>query len=104
MQFQVQSGRFLAELERRVSALRTDASLSASIVVPDEMSWWYIQEFGTVDRYPIGPVIAPELVFPDENGGEPIRTKHVDHPPIVARHMITSVLDDINSVVSAKAM
>lgn len=100
MQLSVQSERFVAELERRIAALGS-SNPAATIVVPDEMSWWYIQEFGTADEYAIDPVVAKELLFPDPDNpdGERIHAKHVEHPPIRARHMVSSVIEDIHQKV-----
>lgn len=102
MQMSVTSGSFLEELERRIDSVGSER-ISATITVPDEMQWWYYQEFGTPDSYPIDPVYAKELVFPDPSNeaGPRIHAAHVNHPPIRARHMVSAILTDIEETVQS---
>lgn len=99
MQLSVSSGRFIQELQERIDSI--GGNISVSLVVPEEMQWWYYQEFGTPSAYDIDPVSAKELVFPDPANpeGPRVHALHVHHPPIRARHMVSSVLTDIEEAI-----
>jgi hypothetical protein len=94
------------------------ARVSAAIRVPDELSWWYFQEFGTASRmdadaptgtehgegYPILPVNGKGLKLPA--GGEyPTETvvpavgppHTLMHPGVHPKSFVRSILGEIGS-------
>ena len=104
MFFEVTSERFLSELERRAEAVAASEPIISRIVVSDDLRWWYFQEFGTTRFYPIFPVAAKALSWPAEGGGKVV-VGHVDkHPPLKARHMVSSVLERIEEEIQSSVM
>lgn len=96
--------------------------ISARLVVPEELRWWYFHEFGSATfnekhptgAYPIVPITAPYLKFPNPEGkyissemfshfddGFTRRFK-VMHPGVRPTHMITLVLDDIRQMAATE--
>ncbi len=95
-------GLFTKKLNARIEAWNGAPKSGAQLYAPDELSWWYFQEYGTANKgvhggatYPIEPVDAKELVFPGPGGAGVTRTHHVDHPGIPPRKAITQVLPQI---------
>lgn len=77
--------------------------ISARIFAPDDLIWWYWQEHGTASRgeaggapYPIDPVNAKALAFPDAQGKLVFR-QHVEHPGIAPRHSVLKAIPDIEA-------
>lgn len=79
--------------------------IAAKIVVTPEMVWWYWQEFGTAafaERspsypgydVPSVPDISITLRFQGEDG-RIVLTKHVFTTGVPAKHMVSSIQDDI---------
>lgn len=89
------SGKWVEELQRRQKAF-SGKDMSASLTVPPELQFLYYQEFGTVGGYPIVPVNAKVLAWPDPAvPGGIHEAMHVTHPGVKPTHMIQAVLDDI---------
>lgn len=98
----VTSTKFLAELRRRASALRT-TTIAAKIVVPDSLRWWIWLEYGTALRgevghasghtYDIDPVKRLVLAWPSIGGMK--FAAHVVAPGIRPRAFVRKVLPEI---------
>jgi hypothetical protein len=99
-------GQFAEQIQARIDKWSGAQPLGSRIHVPDEVSWWYWQEYGTGaageapqasgHSYSIDPVVAKELRFPGP-GGVVTRTRHVDHPGIPARHSVGKVIPEIHA-------
>jgi len=82
------------KLAANLEALRQQyvgKNLSAKVVVPPELSWWYYQEFGTVGPYSIRGVVLPATPEYPEAKGFP----EVHHPGVPARHFVRDSLQRI---------
>jgi hypothetical protein len=107
----LKSTRFLAEMRKRAAAFK-GVKVSAKIVVPNSLRWWYWLEFGTAGRqdanapvrtthsgtYPIDPVDALILSWPGDDGHRVFKA-HVDHPGIIPRRFVQKVLPSIRDMV-----
>lgn len=103
MKLTFSSTRFLAALDQRIANVRSRTA-SARITVPEELIWWYFQEFGTASRatmgtsnpdgYEIVPIHGDFLKFPGKDG-ETVYSKAVHHPGVYPRAFIRRILDDI---------
>lgn len=72
---------------------------------PDTLAWWYYQEHGTVGGYPIDPVNAKFLSWPEPQAQGGIRRAlHVIHPGVKPKHMITNVWSEIKSAFAVGTM
>jgi hypothetical protein len=101
------------------------AKASAAITVPDELSWWYFQEFGTASRmdpdapsgtgspegYPIVPINGKALRLPIA-AGHPTETIVAEvgpphtlmHPGVHPKSFVRSILPEIASTARVAAM
>lgn len=97
------AGKFVEQVEARARKW-ADTKISARITVPDELVWWYWQEFGTAasgdagrasgHTYEIVPVKAKYLIYPYQ--GKKVMTLKVEaHPGIKPRRSVTKALPDI---------
>jgi hypothetical protein len=110
-------GLFLDKLNERLKKWQTAKGAAARVRVPNELSWWYWNEFGTATRfkapsgaelshasikpvagsrtgaYDIDPVDAEALRFPQ--GGEIQHRDHVEHPGIRPSRSVTQALPQI---------
>lgn len=111
-------GLFVQQLRERVKKWEGTQAPAARIVVPDELRWWYFNEFGTAtkwedpggrvlnarlagvpppihgkQKYQIVPVDAKALAFPVR--GTLVITKLVNHPGIRPSRSVTKALADI---------
>lgn len=100
------SGDFVSKIAARRDAWRA-RKIGALIYAPDALKWWIYQEYGTATRgqfggprYPIDPVNAKVLAFPNGQGGTTL-TPHVDHPGIPPRHSVEKALPQIEEFVMA---
>lgn len=76
---------------RRIKNNWSGKKIAAKITVPDELIWWYFQEFGTSGPYEILPKDAQALYWP---GLEHPVSKVTNHPGNTSRHMVTLTLND----------
>lgn len=85
----------ITELQRRINEF-SGKNPKAVIRLPqeDQYKWFYYQEFGTENWYPIVASPGKRLVFPGKDG-EVVRPEQVNHPPIIPKHYIQNVLPDI---------
>lgn len=84
--------------------------ISARIVVPPDLKWWYIQEFGSAiggrtrqvdetggasgETYEIHPINNTVLSFPGP-GGEQVTVPYVKkHPGVPSHHFVTRTLPE----------
>jgi len=86
-------GAFARRLEERIEKWRGN-KIAATLVVPDELKWWYFQENGVPART-IVPVESTRLAFPGEGGGTELRTS-VDWPGIKPHHTVQNVMEDVH--------
>jgi hypothetical protein len=102
--FKFTGARFADEIRRRREAI-TGRTLSARIRVPEELIWWYWQEFGTATRatdsertapYPIPgeDSTSKGVAFEGRDGGLVIRHR-VWHPGVYPRAFVRMVIDEI---------
>jgi hypothetical protein len=92
--FTIKGGGLKEELERRIAALQSQ-QVGFVIWVPDNMSWWYYHEFGTLGGYPIDPVNAKFLSWPEPQAqGGRRYAAHVTHPGNKPLHMVYRITLD----------
>lgn len=102
------TGDFNQKMQERVAKWQAvSGQIVAKIVVPDDLKFWYFQEFGTASRgdaggaaYSIDPIHANSLAFPGP-GGEKVFAKHVNHPGIPARHSVGKAMPQIEEDTAA---
>jgi hypothetical protein len=89
-------GDFLNQLKARAAKLKSmPTKVSARVVVPPELSWWYYQEFGKPVGWDIPKVAGTAntktgaVAFPTA-GGQVIADQ-VHHPGLRARHIVGNV-------------
>ena len=88
-------GRFLQQLKDRTAHWnKVPNRIAFKIVVPPELNWWYVQEFGVPHGYTITPRIAKKIAYFSDKWGQVV-TDSVEHPGLRARHMVGSVNDEI---------
>lgn len=108
MRMTIKSTKFLSELWQRHYSFGTIAAYR--ITVPQELSWWYMLEFGSAGRqdggapfksqwgqgqtYPIDPVNGKALHWVDDGGKEHFAF-HVNHPGIRPRLVYRGARDEI---------
>lgn len=99
-------GLFREQIRKRQQAW-SQAKVSARITVPDELSWWYWNEFGTASKadpgrgsgapYPIEPVNGKALVFQGRAGT--VITSRVDaHPGVRPSRSVAESRQQIDQV------
>lgn|SRR5574343_85538 len=84
---------------------RYNEEFSYVITVPDDLAWWYYQEYGTGTRgeqgrasgllYDIQPKTGMFLKIPNGTGGFVFTPIVKDHPGIPARYSITKILPEL---------
>lgn len=96
-------GRFLQAMQER-STKWANARIAVRIEVPEELEFWYWDEYGTASKgdvdhgasghsYTIVPVTAKGLVFPQ--GGQMTFHSSVEHPGVKPSRSVTKVMPDI---------
>lgn len=99
----------LVESLRQKAATMSRRKLSAALVASEKVRWWYWIQWGTAGRqdpkapvktthagtYPIDPVQALILRWPNAIDGGFVYRMHVDHPGIRPRLFVTKVENDI---------
>lgn len=98
--FKLTSLKLVDQLKQKAAEMR-GRNLSAAITVPEELKWWYYQEFGTVGPYTIAPRDGEMLKLP-EKGDFPIFHKAVTHPGVRAKHFIKKVEPEIQQMAAHK--
>lgn len=104
--FTIKSQRvFDSKMEDLIAEWSLYKDIAAKIVVPPEMIWWYWQEFGTAafaERSPSYPGYdVPQNTDPtitlrfQGRDGKLVLTKHVFTTGVPAKHMVTSIQNDI---------
>lgn len=104
------TGDFLERIRLRSEKFASIQHIAATIVVPDDMIWWYYNEYGTATKslvnpgiaYDIVPVNANSLAFPGADGGT-VFAHAVLHPGIKPSKMVEMVREEIRVYV-AKAV
>src|SRR5438445_444717 len=96
MALSFRSTKLLDELRRRKQEFAQP--IRARIRVPSDLRWWYWQEFGIPHSYPIRPINAKMLVFPDSRTGGTVVTPYVNHPGLKPRRMVSKVLEPIGQM------
>lgn len=97
------SKRYLQVIQQRAERWAAVKNVVANIHVPEDMIWWYYNEFGTANlgvkggkTYPIPSVGTTPMTFPDASGALITRLK-VNHPGIKASHMVGRIEEEIRS-------
>lgn len=98
MQLQAKiKGDFLRQIKDRAAKWKSiPDKVAARIVVPPELSWWYVHEVGVPHGYPIPAHAASKIAYPS-SGGQ-VMADSVNHPGLKARHIVGSVLPDIQQI------
>lgn len=109
IQMKLTSLKFISELQARARSF-ANQNVSATLMVPSDLAWWYWLEFGTAGRqspdapyrssyggtYPIDPVNADALSFPPSPGAEHVIRAHVDHPGIRPRAFVRTAIGELS--------
>lgn len=98
-------GVFQSKLDEMIAEWSLYQTIAAKITVPPEMIWWYWQEFGTASYaeaspsypgYTVPKVPDPTITLRFQGlDGSIILTKSIFTTGVPAKHMVTSVLNDI---------
>lgn len=91
---------------------RYKEEVSYIITVPDDLNWWYFQEYGTGTRgesgkasgssYDIVPTSGMYLKIPNALGGYVFVPIVKDHPGINARYSVTKILPELQKYSDSK--
>lgn len=102
------SGQFVEQIGKLVGQL-SSTKIAAEIVVPDSMSWWYWQEFGTATRGDAGYASGrtyddpseptgfafPDALYPNAPDGYRVGEQLHNQPGIFPAHFVQSRIKTI---------
>lgn len=102
------NGQFLKRMQEREAKWKS-SQISSTIHAPDELRWWYWQEFGTAASgdvskgasgrtYSIDPVDANLLAYPNGSGTTIVPTVEA-HPGIKPRRPVAKAMPEIEETV-----
>lgn len=110
------SDSFLTNIHKARQSLANVSYFAGRLVVPEQMKWWYWQEFGTATRgekpyasgqtYSIAPVVAkalrwPNATVPTEADGSRIQSFVIAHPGIPPHRFVQKSLRDVRLIASS---